>query len=179
MTRTIRIATLLAIATCCFVASAVPVFSADSGTVAASVTAATPCITVTPASVTFGTAGFSNSSTATVVDSSGTMSFTNCGSAKQRIYGRGTNATGSGATWTLMTAGSPANPCTVGPNSYQQATFRGSTEVILTDTNTNLIDLDGGANFTVDGRIRMPCAGSSGAGTSMSFSFVYTATFAP
>lgn len=179
MTRTFRIASVLAFAICCFVASAVPVFSADSGTVAATVTAATPCITVTPASVSFGTAGFSNSSTATVADSTGSMSFTNCGSAKERVFGRGTNATGGGTTWTLMTASSPTNPCTVGINTYQQSTFVGSSEVIITDTNANLIDLNGGANFTLGGRIRMPCAGSAGAGNSMSFSYIYTATFAP
>jgi hypothetical protein len=51
--------------------------------------------------------------------------------------------------------------------------------VIITDTNANLIDLNGGANFTLGGRIRMPCAGSAGAGNSMSFSYIYTATFAP
>jgi hypothetical protein len=179
LTRIIRIAGVLAIAVFCFVASAVPVFSADSGSVAATVTAATPCITVTPASIGFGTAGFSSSAAATVVDASGTMSFTNCSSARQRVFGRGSDATGGGATWDLMTAASPTNPCTVGPNVFQQATFRDAAEVVLTDANTNLIDIDAGTSFTLGGRIRMPCAASSGAGNTMSFSFVYTATFAP
>src|SRR5262249_5729649 len=83
-------------------AGAAPVFADSSGTVSARVSVAAPCIEVTPMSLDFGVLGLS-SQASSVASSPLPLTARNCGTARQDLLAKGTNATGSGGTtWTLV-----------------------------------------------------------------------------
>src|SRR5919201_152749 len=95
----------LALAAIMTAATAVPAFSASSGTVAVSVTAqapAAPCLTVAPGNVDFGTLPFSTPTDSGYIPSSAQrdITFTNCGTAGQNLFGQASNATGPSGSWT-------------------------------------------------------------------------------
>jgi hypothetical protein len=161
-----------------FAASAVPVFSADTGTVTATVTAAAPCLTISGASsVDFGTGAFSDaqSQPTQLTKPVGTATLNNCSGAGEQIFARATNATGDAvppAVWSLTTA---AHPCSGGADKFAASTRDAAGDVALDLINSPFVSLDPNEARGVGFSILMPCAGSSGAGQTMSFSYVYTA----
>lgn len=166
-----------------FSATSTPAFSADNGTIDATVTpATTACLTVNPSSHDFGAKPFMQPGG---VASNGDVLFTvtNCGTALQKLYGRGTDAhnAANSVTWTLQ----QGNPCGAGPNNYrllldhapEDAAWSGFA-VLLTKTDQQLLGgggLPGTASIRINATVQMPCAGSGGAGQAMSFQYVITA----
>jgi hypothetical protein len=153
-------------------------FAADNGSVSANVTVATPCIIVTPSTIDFGTQGFSTASS--TASSTRSVGYTNCSSASERVFGKGTDATGTGATWNLVTF----NGCSDGANKYSldalapNSAGGDGTVAYLTTVDQQLETVQGATAGSVDNiSLYMPCAGSSGAGLVMSFTITFTATF--
>jgi hypothetical protein len=150
--------------------------AADSGTVSAQVTVAAPCITVGP-NLDFGTARFTQGSTPIPTRST---SYSNCSEWAQRIYARGTDAVSatSAATWQL----SPFINCD--PNGLRLNEFiltlrTASGSTTLSDSSDTLFDeaAPAGATRALGTELIMPCSGSDGAGETMTFSIILTATF--
>lgn len=147
----------------------------DNGTVSAQVTVATPCVTVGP-NIDYGTKGFSTSTPPVSSTSSGTSSYTNCSSDPENIYVRGSNAvsTSSSATWQLTGTGT----CSAGVNRYYHSVGDdvGGANLSLSDQLINPAAA-AGATKTLFANIAMPCSGSDGAGETMTFSIIVTASF--
>lgn len=159
-----------------FAASAVPAFTADNGSVAATVTVATPCITIDGlTSIDFGVKSFSTPGAPeafSVVDS-----YTNCSSAGENVSARGTNATSGGSppvTWTLTPNN---NPCDAGANQFAMSIAKGGTFFLNASSDTQVETLGSGVASTVGLQLHMPCSGSAGTGQQMSFEYIFTATF--
>jgi hypothetical protein len=173
-----------AVAIAFLVMSALPTLGANNGTVNATVTAGAACITLSQTTpVNFGTLEFS---TAAGNSASGQLAgtITNCATASESILARGTNATNPTTTWNLVDAtglATPVNPCALASpntNEYFQDTFTGAlSTVFLTTTDKALASLAAGASPLLTVGVVMPCTGSSGAGQTLNFSYIYTATF--
>jgi type 1 fimbria pilin len=168
---------VVAVAATAFLAvSAVPAFGADTGTVNAQVTVASPCITVSPGQIDFPTAAFG---TNVAGNSAQQISVTNCSSASERIFARGSDATSttSGALWSLI---SSSFSCPGSNDLYGLALTRADSGV-RTDLQSGiqLIDPAHTAGATVEWgpSISLPCSGSSGAGETMAMQFVFVAAF--
>ena len=165
-----RMATGLALASL-WVASATPILAADNGTVDAQVTVATPCVLVSPTSLDFGTLPFGGFT-------SQSLQYSNCGTADESIYARATNASGVSAAWSLTQRGS----CAAGPtvDEYRLDLYANSNQLVRV---LSLVDqlveplAAGASSVDSSAAIFMPCAGSSGIGTVMSFQIIFTATF--
>lgn len=145
------------------------------GTVSAQVTVATPCITVGP-NIDYGTSSFSTldpSNPHTITD---TSSYTNCSSDAEKIYLRGSDAVSasSAATWQLT----GANTCSVVLNRYRHSVGDdvGGANLTLNDQLINPA-AGAGATKTLFSLLEMPCSGSDGAGETMTFSIIVTASF--
>lgn len=177
MKRLLSIAIVAAAALTAFAASALPAFGDDSGTVNAQVTVDAPCITVGPTGgIDFGTLLLETSGRNGVPN--GGVSFTNCSGQDEKIFVRGTG--GSAASWNLdstiddCTSEALDNYSLLVQEQAQLATW----QVILTETDR----LASSGPFSagehpVDTFLYMPCTGSSGAGETMSFQIVFTASF--
>lgn len=168
--------------------------AAESGTVTATVTAATSCIEVQATSVNFLTQPFSTN-TADQVAQSGFYNVTNCSSGEASFLGHGTDATGDGFTWALdgTTGGiPPVLMCEDTDGTTNR--FRHSINVDRTDESlgaagtfiTTTPQTLNGANAVpaagvelIQNQITMPCTGSDGAGLLASFSATYTAVLNP
>lgn len=157
---------------CAIALSAAPAFGDSEGTVSAQVTVAGPCIQVTPASLDFGSLGFSSDSN-NPTGASRSVTATNCGPAGS-VLARGSNATSTGgATWTLEVE--PSALCSA-PNRFMQRVSNGGASFALSATeNTSIRALGAGEAAPLDAFVIMPCAGSSGAGQVMTFSYLFTA----
>jgi hypothetical protein len=173
----------IAVAVVLFVGSALPAFSDDTGTVNATVTAGAACITLSQTTVNFGSLNFSTSAGN---NAAGQLagSITNCGQSTESILARGTDATNTTTTWSLVDATglpTPVNPCDLSSpntNKYFLFTFPGAlSTVFLTTTNKAFNTMAAGANSALTVGVVMPCTGSSGAGQTLNFSYIYTATF--
>lgn len=150
-------------------------FSADNGTVDAEVTVAqaAACIELSANSISFGTLALG------AEDADGTpgITVTNCGDAGATLFASGTDASGTGAAWTLDdTAATCAD--TLGLDAYHLglATPAGASIASLSTENKELGSLDGAATTTQVARISTACPGSTGAGQSMSMHINYLAT---
>ena len=196
MTRKLTLtASGLALAAAYFVASALPAFSADGGTVTATVTPAVACLTLDTSSVDFGSQPFSTPSQMSKADYPGVNTpyprLTNCGGSEATLLARGTNATGAGgAAWTLTPV--EGNPCAEGVDKYHQwvnaanladGTLGIPLRLSTTDQQFKVNysastknTLGPGASMGVALVVELPCAGSTGAGAAMGFSYVFTAT---
>ena len=168
----------LTAAAACFVLSALPAFGSDTGTISATVTAATPCITIDTTSVDFGTLGFSTSSFFSAKVLSHASAYRNCGATQEAILARGTDAQSgtSAATWSLTQPSWICNIATA--NGYglelgSDLTFR----FALSKQNASFETLGGNASGYLNLRIDMPCTGSAGAGEKMNFQYILTAIF--
>jgi hypothetical protein len=174
MNRRIAVAASLALATTAFAVSAVPAFGDSTGSVAMSIEVAAPCLTISPASVTFPSKPFTTSpSTPVRALSTQQHSVTNCSGGSEQIFARGSNATGtSGASWALGSS--------VGVDNYALAIEAqgglGHATVQLSLADQLVKSVDGGASLAVDAYLYMPTAESSGAGQTMAMSVTYTAT---
>ena len=159
---------------CAIAASATPAFGDSGGTVSAQVTVAAPCIQVAPPSLDFGALGFSTAAleaNSPLLD----VTATNCGTARQSLLARGTNAAGSGgSSWTLV----GFNLCDA-PNRFGQILLRNAQQFDLTTVDL-AIGTPLGATEVAAMRagMIMPCAGSNGAGEVMTFSYLFTAVLA-
>jgi hypothetical protein len=169
-----------------FLVWAMPSFSADSGTVNARVSVAAPCLTATVTWPSAPTLDFGSQSFTTPAQPGGTslndaVSITNCGSGSENVLVRGTDATTttSSAAWQLQSTDAT---CSVGANKYfVNTTIRDANgqkvypATTLTTANQLLANIGTGSR-SVTPLMIMPCSGSTGAGDSMSFDIVFTAS---
>jgi hypothetical protein len=175
-----RFATI-ALAVCLWAGSAAPGFAAGSGTVNAQVTGESACVILSALSVNYGTLPFSSDG-GNPSSAGQTISYTNCGGTTEKIYGRGTDATGGNgsATWTL---GSPPQLCPDrGLNNYRFGIYQNTSGppvgIEFSKTDALIETVSAGAAGLADTLyIHMPCVGSSGAGLTMSFQAMFTASF--
>lgn len=158
---------------------AAPAFSADNGTVNATVQVTGPCITLGGTDITFPATKFSTSTT-NAIASVGGPSVTNCGSAAQ-LHGKGTNATGpSSASWNLVGLASKSGVCgtsggLLDTNKFALNLYNGG-DSFLTTAYAQVSTLAAAASFSgYTFELFMPCTGSSGAGATMSFSVSFLA----
>jgi hypothetical protein len=151
-------------------AAAAPAFTADQGTINMSVQVASPCITVSPTDVSFGTKSFSPSAESPVsTDGSDRPAVRNCATSTESLYVRGSEAVGSlGARWALGT------PETIAVNRYGLR-VNGQAVALSNDPfGTPLAAADTRLALPI---LFMPLAGSDGSGQTMSMSVTITATF--
>jgi hypothetical protein len=157
--------------------SATSAFSQDSDeqTISATVSGQSVSMTVSPTSIDYGTVPFETSRTSLAAPG-GPVTFvaTNTGNVTEDFLVRGTNATGSGFTWTLD---SGPIACPNNLNQFRHSVTPASqSSVFLTtadDTLSGNIAASGNKSFTSE--IYMPCFGSDGAGLQATTSIVVTA----
>lgn len=172
--RYLGICAVVVMALAMWAGSAVPAFSADSGTVNAQVSVATPCITVSPTTIQFGTHAFSAGSESTT--GAAAIGYASCAPIAEKIFAKATDATGADATWSLTSAWICNAVNTYNVRIWQ--TTSPSALVQLTKANQELESLGVGATGTFGYfGLAMPCTGSSGAGQTMSLQVIFTATF--
>ena len=156
-------------------ASATPGFGGSTGTVAATVTVAAPCLILDSETINFGVRVFSTPQVP--VSMAGGNGYKNCGPASENVLARGTNATstsGPPATWTLQSD----DPCSAGPNTYKlRATVGAAVPHVLSTTNVEIDSLTPDEHRIVNTDLYMPCSGSDGAGQQMAFQYVFTVAF--
>jgi hypothetical protein len=185
-----RFGVLIVTAAFLFSATSTPAFSADNGSVSASVTpaAGAACITLDKTSINFGSLPLSQSG-AVSTNSPGpnaNVLVSNCGDADSKLFGRATNATNQAqatVTWTLDN--STSEPCAIGANKFQLrvSDATGSTggySKMLSQTDQLLGPanylLGPGRSTSIAHEVRMPCTGSGGVSQAMSWQYIYTAT---
>lgn len=176
-----RTLTALFTAIAMLAATATPMFAADNGTVDATVTLATPCVTMDTTSIGFGTQVFSTPGNEVIATGNPQVGITNCGAADEVLYGAGTDAASADpnnpAQWALVTQAIDCGNNT--PNdSYALEVLNANIDALLSTSASTLITLPGNAgSLTIDHLIHMPCSGSTGAGQTMSMQVIYTVTF--
>jgi hypothetical protein len=148
----------------------------DNGTVSAEVTVVAPCITVGP-NIDYGTLPF-NTPGHTVMERKAT-SYTNCSGMAEKVYARGTAAVSasSDTTWQLAPG---SGLCMLEPNHYGHRVIDQSINAgFWTTTTDNLLNsaVAAGATVGLATDLMMACSGSDGAGETMTFSIILTATF--
>ena len=176
---------LLVLAGAALLASAAPAFTADSGTVAVTVTAGapvSPCIEfATPpgTAVSFGTLAFSRPNAPSSSRGNVTPTYRNCSTAAERVVINGTDATSAGAVWALETS-QPTCNATSPRNQYLIRYFHDQDPLqALAKTATTLAQSAApGADHTLTLELIMPCEGSDGAGETFSASILLTAATA-
>jgi hypothetical protein len=169
-----RLFGVLVVAVLLAVSLVMPAAAASEEAVTGTVTVATPCITVGE-SLDFGSLRFSRPGESATAAFDNT-SYTNCSSGGEDIYVHGTKATSStsAAEWNLT----GTIVCNVGPNYYRLGVGDSNSGVNLS-TSAQLLgaNVAGGATDAVSVEINMPCSGSDGAGETMTFQVVFTASF--
>jgi len=155
-------------------ANAAPTLAAETGTVDAQVTVATPCLVVSPPTVDFGTLPFSTQLSQGY--SSQAVEIANCGSSAEQVYGRGTDATSAGGTWAL-TADHDSCYSTVNEFNLKVRSPAGLNEYV--GSSDLLLETVGAGGIAAANELMliMPCVGSDGIGEVMSFQAIFTATF--
>jgi hypothetical protein len=161
-----------------------PAFTADNGSVAATVSVAqppAPCITLSTGAVDFGTLPFSDpaaASTPISVASPG-VHVTSCSTADENISLAASDATtASGGTWDGASSAF-SNTCSLGPNVYEPYYGSPNGGGLLYNTPTQVGPVLGaaqGEDLTL--KMRMPCRGSVGAGGTASITFTTLAALA-
>lgn len=169
--------------------TAVPAFTADSGTVAVSVTAQAPaaaCITVGPNTVGFGTLPFSTNNGAGMSEGTTDITVHFCGNASsQNLLGSTTPATGTSGSWTPLAYDGTIHPCPA-INQFYLYIFGFTTfSLYMTATPAPVLQSLGGppAVFPIGDKvfrlgILMPCQGSNGAGEAKTLTATFTAVVA-
>lgn len=173
--RTIGVILSVLLAAGLYAGSSVPVFSADNGTVTATVSVQdVPCITLGVTTLNHGTKAFS--STTLVTDTKNISNIDSCSSAAQTLLATGSNATGSGVTWTPVAT---VNCSSTPKNQYRMALRNPGPPTVI---NLSLAAQPFGSlsadqqDFLAEATLTMPCTGSDGAGETMSMSITLTAT---
>lgn len=185
------LAAVAALAGLALAAGAVPAFTADSGTVAVSVTAeAAPasCLTVSPEALDYGTLPFSRAVGAGWNGGSQQLLLTNCGTANEHLVVAGTDATGPSGAWALSATLSCEQLNAYSLQARKQAgepSFQFQIMHLVTKTPSTLADAAGvpyvfaaDAPTDVNLALTMPCQGSNGAGEQKSLSVTFTAVVA-
>jgi hypothetical protein len=159
-----------------------PTFSqTPDGTVTATVQVNIgPCISIDPTSFTYAPAGFSSGGTnTTTVPNTTKPVVTNCSNQTENILARGSNASGTGALWTLT--GASINCSNPTQNTFRHEVKQSSTGDYMALTSSNqtweasVPTTAGDKTRTLDGRLTMPCTGSTGGGVTMTMSIFLTA----
>jgi hypothetical protein len=156
-------------------AGASPGPSSDTGTVGAHVTvpSSAACLEVSTSSVDFGTLPLGSE------DQPGTpdVTVTNCSAVAADILAHGTDATGTGASWSLVNS---AETCadTLGVDRYRLGLEQAGAQTGLGTTNTLVESLVAGAAGTHTAHIFTACPGSTGSGAVMSMTITFLATTA-
>jgi hypothetical protein len=139
-----------------------------------------PCLIVGASVIDFGTLPFSTE--AEIASASREVSATSCSTGPEAIYAAGTDATGDGdpaAAWALSSVG--GNPCAIGIDAYGVA-LTGDLgagplpQLQLSIANAPWLSLEAEANAATTVDYQMPCAGSSGAGQTMTSQITFIAT---
>jgi hypothetical protein len=145
----------------------------DSGAVAAQVTvpSSAACIEISTSAVDFGTLPLGSEDQPGSPD----ITVTNCSGLSSDIYAHGSNASGTGAAWSLVDS---AERCAdaLGTDHYHLGLEQAGSETGLSTTNKLLESLSSGAGGTHTARIFTACPGSSGSGTTMSMQITFLAT---
>lgn len=167
--------------------TAAPAFGDDNTVVTATVTAATPCVTITNNTINYGTKTFASTSTGDSTATGSQLTVTNCGSASENIWARGAAMTGTSATWTLSSADTLtscfqdgfASPVTLNRYKHRVDVGTGASTIAmyLTTSNAAAGSLTGGGGVSVIPMLYMPCSGSDGSGQVMSTTITFTATY--
>jgi hypothetical protein len=170
----------LALAAVYFAASALPAFSADSGSISARVQVGAPCITLSATSIDFGLGSFSQQGqNAGAFDD--TVTISNCGGVGSTLWVSATNAQADGdPIWTLDPL-AVGGACAAGANRYGLEVWDNVPEHLPLSIGTTATQLEGtlAGNGAVPLRhsLHMPCVGSIGAGRTVTMQIDYTATF--
>jgi hypothetical protein len=162
------------------VASTMPAFADGTGRVDAHVTVASPCITVSPTSVDFGTVPFVSSNANPLDYIERPFTIATCGMV-ERLLGRGSDATSAGGAAVGWALGSSTDICPQA-NVYGAAfgyhTVPGATSWIpLTTIDSAVLPATspiGPDPLDFSLGLRMPCVGSDGGGQLMNFSYTFT-----
>lgn len=181
---------LTAVAAALLAVGAAPAFTADSGTVAVTVTAqalSAPCLTVSPGAVNFGTLPFSANAGAGLSYGASDITITNCGTAGQNLLAATTVATGPSGSWTPVdhAATGILDPCT-GPNRFYVSIFGGTTPELFMVGSFRYVRASFGGPpevFPLGDKVfpltmYMPCQGSNGAGEAKTLTATFTAVVA-
>jgi photosystem II stability/assembly factor-like uncharacterized protein len=143
----------------------------DGGTVSAEVTMQPPrevCLLLSTNSLNFGVLDFADGAT------SDAYTITSCSVGDQDLFAYGTGATGDGdpaASWALIDAAS------LGVNEFSvDAVVTGVGSAPLTVASTAVGVLDAGQSAAAEHTLIMPPQGSSGAGQTLNFDLVWTAS---
>lgn len=172
----------IALAVVVAAATAVPAFTAASGTVTMSITAqpaAEPCIELLDppgTQINFGTVGFSVPNQLSQKLGDVDPRLRNCSSADEAVLIKGDDATAPSAIWQLV-VGSAVGVCSA-PNLYAllAQVFGGSAVWVGKVPGPFIASAASGATRDFQLNLVMPCAGSAGAGQTFATSVVLTAT---
>jgi hypothetical protein len=155
--------------------------AADNATIDATVTPATPCITIDQTSIDFGTPPFSTTSGESVATAAPPVTVTNCGANDEQLLASGTGADSgdpnSPAHWNLVPQS--VDCASTAPDTFAIDVPLGTNGVVFLSTNPAAIQAvaGNGGTASIDHEIHMPCSGSSGVGQVMSMQILYTVTF--
>lgn len=146
-----------------------PVLAEDDVTVVATVDVVGPCLTTSTPYIDFGQLEFGSGRAAPVA-------YENCSSVTEHVFARGTDASDGGVTrtgWTLDDSGIPCPDR--GPNVFGLAT---DSLLLLGTTDREIDEVPAGSGGAVNGLVLyMPCPGSDGLGSVMTWQVTFTATF--
>jgi hypothetical protein len=178
--------TLAILALAVLTAGALPAFTADSGTIAVSITAQAPaasCLELaTPpgASVSFGTRPFSRPNQTSTARGDVTPRFRNCGTTNADVTISGTDAAGASTVWALDPGFDYTCAASAARNTYLIAYFLDSNPVrFLGKSPASLLAAAApGVDHDLILDWFMPCEGSDGAGQTFSASIVLMAAVA-
>jgi hypothetical protein len=162
-------------------ASATVAFTAGGpeDTVSATVSVQAISVSVDPTSIDYGTLPFETTQRSDLLPTPITFTATNDGNVNEDFSLRGTDATGTGFTWTLVQGTTSCGPSTSLNKFRHRVTPSaiGAFDLSTVDTTiaTALAPLGAGStSFTTE--FYMPCTGSDGVGLTASTSIVVTAT---
>jgi hypothetical protein len=186
-----RIAAFAVVALGCLAISALPTFGADSGTVDARVSVAAPCLSTTffggGSGLDFGTLPFATATQNAGSTLNGNVILKNCGVAQESVavhVTKATNATGDVWDPVPVSAVGGGTTCNAGVNKYKlgvgQLNAAGTNTLVflngLTETNVPFYAPAAGDENPISSSLNMPCTGSAGAGPTMNFQCIYTAS---
>jgi Glycine rich protein len=150
-----------------------PTAKPDSGTVNAqfSVPTSAACLELSTTTIDFGSVPLGSENVSATPD----VTVTNCSGGSESILARGSDATATGTTWTLV-GGSATCADTLGLDRYRMALESSGGTVELSASNAALGTLAGGDTSTQTARMWAACPGSTGSGQLMTTQITFLAT---
>ena len=164
-----------------------PVFSADSGTVNATVTVTSPCLTVPETVIDYGNKGFASVTTGDSTAVGAEFLIESCSADSQSVSVSGAEMKGSTAVWNLST--NVANTTcfqegagqTVTLNAYRHeimlSHYAEPTTLTMGNSLLGVMSPSGTPGWKSTPKLYMPCAGSDGVGQTMSTTITFTASY--